>query len=125
MEAYRRNPVSASLLSAVEREQVKEGPEKLVVREGRYPIVTVNPRTGETVQRWTPKSSGTSILGAAGEESPSPPGLFSRIKNVFSPPEPAEPTQNKDKVVRAHALGIAHPDWTKEQIIDAVNKEMP
>lgn len=34
-------------------------------------------------------------------------------------------TSSKDKVVRAHALGIAHPDWTKEQIIDAVNKEMP
>lgn len=36
---------------------------------------------------------------------------------------PAAPT--KSKVERANELSVAHPDWTREQIIQAVNAEAP
>ena len=126
MDAYRRNPVSASVLNAIGRTQTKEDAgDKPIIREGRYPIVRIDPKTGESKVVYQPKSSDSDILGAASEPAAQSPSLMSRIKNVFSPssPLPASKTSSKDKVVRAHALGIAHPDWTKEQIIEAVEKE--
>jgi hypothetical protein len=55
MEAYRRNPVSPSLLGATERTQLKEGAEaKPVLREGKFPLIEYNPKTGETRQVYTP-----------------------------------------------------------------------
>lgn len=127
MEAYQRNPVSSALLSSIGHTQTKEDQaDKPVIREGRYPIVRVNPKTGESTVVYTPqkKESAPDILGAANSESTSPqPGLLKRLFGGGTP-TPTAPS-SKDKLVRAHALGIAHPDWTKEQIIDAVNKEMP
>lgn len=46
-----------------------------------------------------------------------------------APPAPMiAPTSSmspKTKAQRANELSIAHPDWTREQIIEAVNREMP
>lgn len=111
------------------------GPERgQLLKEGNKPIkvgkklVQVN-EDGTVKELYSGETSGDSILGAAGETDtqPQPPGLLNRIKNVFSPsePQPSKKYTAKDKAVRAHALAIAHPDWTKEQVIDAVNKEMP
>jgi hypothetical protein len=33
-------------------------------------------------------------------------------------------TKAKSKVDRAHELSNQHPDWTREQVIKAVNEEM-
>lgn len=147
MEAYQRNPVSSAVLRAAQGTLSSNKP--MHVGES---IVERDPTTGEWTEKYkAPRSakpikigkqlvrvnddgtvnvlyrgdtSGPDILGAASEPSAPTPGLFSRIKNVFSPSPPEQTKTNKDKIVRAHALGIAHPDWTKEQIIDAVNKEM-
>lgn len=162
MEAYRRNPVSSSVLNAIGRTQAKSVAEdKLTVREGRFPIVTINPKTGESKTVYTPPESSsiskadvedlkdlrherdqlTKQMGDSLTEriSPTPPEekaarkarldeLNQQIKKIKRPglkPPPATSTgTSKDKVLRAHQLGIAHPDWTKEQIIDAVMKEM-
>ena len=54
--------VSPQMVNAT-REAIQHGaPDKLEVREGKYPILTVNPQTGETVQRWTPPENNTEIL---------------------------------------------------------------
>jgi hypothetical protein len=61
MEAYQRFPVSPSVLNAIGRTQAKDVSEnKLTVREGRFPIVTVNPKTGETKQVYTPPETSMS-----------------------------------------------------------------
>jgi hypothetical protein len=153
MEAYRRNPVSSALLSSVGRTQLKtDQTSKPVIREGKYPIVRVGP-TGEGEVVYTPpKPEGLSAadkedlkdlrserkeLSARANAFLTKPEdkadltkqiseLDRRIEAIKhpAPKEPTTGTSSKDKITRAHALGIAHPDWTKEQIIDAVMKEM-
>jgi hypothetical protein len=105
MEAYMRNPVSPSLLNSVGRSQAKEDQsEKPVIREGRYPIVRVNPKTGVTDVVYTPKTdSGPSILGAASTESAPAPNLFSRIKNALTQSAPAAPKINRPAVGEVRA----------------------
>jgi len=155
MEAYRRNPVSPSLLGATERTQLKEGAKaKPVLREGKFPLIEYNPKTGETRQVYTPpKGEGLSkadtedLKDLRHERDLLTKSMGDRLMNQIAPAPPQErkanedrlnainqqiesikrggsKTASKDKITRAHALGIAHPDWTKEQIIDAVNKEM-
>jgi hypothetical protein len=161
MDAYRRNPVSASVLNAIGRTQLKESEGKPVLREGKYPLIEYDPKTHSTREVYTPpKSVGlskvdtedlkdlrherdelTKRMGDAGMEkiAPTPPAqrkaqeaklneINQRIEEIKRPKLKSPTTStgdSKDKVVRAHALAIAHPDWTKEQVIDAVNKEMP
>jgi hypothetical protein len=94
MEAYQRFPVSASMLNAIGRTQAKtQAEEKLAVREGRFPIVTINPRTGEAKQVWTPeKKPDESLIDFTKPSGASEsPGIISRIKNVFSPSGPTPP----------------------------------
>ncbi len=164
MEAYQRNPVGASVLNAIGRTQLKEGAGgKPLLREGKYPLIEYDPKTGTTKEVYTPKEAGmtkadvedlrdlrherdllTKKMGDSLTEriAPTPPeqkkAQEDRLKSINDqiekikrpargltpPPKTTESTSSKDKVVRAHALGIAHPDWTKEQIIDAVMKEM-
>lgn len=157
MEAYQRNPVSPSLLSSVGRTQVKEGASaKPVLREGKFPLIEYDPKTGTTREVYTPpKGEGLSKVDTEDlrdlrherdslqkkmgdrlmeQISPTPPAekkaTEDRLNEITQRMEsikrgkPKETPTSKDKVVRAHALGISHPDWTKEQIIDAVNKEM-
>lgn len=163
MEAYQRNPVSASLLSSIGRTQLKEGAgAKPVLREGKFPLIEYDPKTGTTREVYTPpKSEGlskadvedlkdlrherdalTKKMGDTLTEriAPTPPAerkanedklrdIESKIEGIkrggLKPPTTSTGTTSaKDKITRAHALGIAHPDWTKEQIIDAVMKEM-
>lgn len=149
MQAYQRNPVSPSLFNSVSKTQEGNKPihvgDAIVERQpdGTFRESYRSPRSNKPIKvgktllevgedgkvkvLYGGETEKPSILGAASEEAPPSPGLWSRIKNVVSPSTPTPPKEtpaNKDKVVRAHALGIAHPDWTKEQIIDAVNKEM-
>lgn len=156
MEAYQRNPVAASVLSAVGRTQLKEGQAKPVLREGKFPLIEYDPKTGTTREVYTPpKSEGISKVDAEdlkdlrherdtlAKSMSDPLGISQRTAaqkqeeqnrladinkqiEAIKRPKLKAPTSTdkKDKVVRAHELGIAHPDWTKEQIIDAVNKEM-
>jgi len=151
MEAYRRNPVGAATLNAVQRTQIKQGEaDKPLLREGKFPLLLVNPKTGETKQVYTPEASTGKMSEMQKEnlkdlrherdqlEKNAPlrkseipayeqklRDINNRIESLKAPTAASEKSSSKDKVVRAHALGIAHPDWTKEQIIDAVNKEMP
>lgn len=59
---------------------------------------------------------------------PEPPGLFERIFGggkaaVPAPAElPGKPVTPQQKVDAAKALRKLHPDWTKKQILDAVNQ---
>jgi hypothetical protein len=158
MEAYQRNPVAASVLSAVGRTQLKEGTEaKPLIREGKFPLIEYDPKTGTTRQVYTPpapvglsKSDTEDLKDLRHERDLLTKGMGDRLMNQISPMKPEEqkaqqdklneinqrieaikrpklqppPTNSTDKITRAHALGIAHPDWTKEQIIDAVMKEM-
>lgn len=146
MQAYQRNPVSPSLFNSVSKTQEGNKPihvgDAIVERQpdGTFKESYRSPRSNKPIKvgktllevgedgkvkvLYGGETEKPSILGAASEEAPPSPGLWSRLKNVVSSSAPTPPPENKDKVVRAHALGIAHPDWTKEQIIDAVNKEM-
>lgn len=146
MEAYQRNPVSPSLFNSVSKTQEGNKPihvgDAIVERQpdGTFKESYRSPRSNKPIKvgktllevgedgkvkvLYGGETEKPSILGAADEASPPSPSLWSRLKNVVSPSAPTSPPESKDKVVRAHALGIAHPDWTKEQIIDAVNKEM-
>jgi hypothetical protein len=154
MEAYRRNPVSASVLNAIGRTQLKEGEGKPVLREGKYPLIEYDPKTHSTREVYTPpKSEGLSKIDTEDLKdlrherdtlqkkmgdtlseriAPTPPeqrkseqDRLNAINQQIESIKRGKKTDSKDKVVRAHALAIAHPDWTKEQVIDAVNKEMP
>ncbi len=158
MEAYRRNPVAASILNSATRSQLREDQTKSKYFEGKFPIIKINPATGQSETVYTPpKSEGlskgdledlkdlrherdtiTKRMGDKFQESivPTPPAELKKTQDkldeinqkieAIKRPKLKSPTAttSKDKVVRAHALGIAHPDWTKEQIIDAVEKEM-
>jgi hypothetical protein len=122
MEAYQRNPVAASVLSAVERSQdtnrpihvgeaiVRRQPDGTYKEEYRAPSSNKPIKVGKNLVKLNPdgtvkllygpgEESKSDILGAAGESSaPQPPGLMSRIKNVFSPsapPAPPAPTDSK------------------------------
>jgi hypothetical protein len=154
MKAYMSNPVSPSLLSSVERTQLKEAADKPLLREGKFPLIEYNPKTGETRQVYTPpKAEGLSTVDKedlkdlrherdalqkkigdplAERIAPTPPeqrkaieDRLNALNQQIETVKRGKKSDSKDKVTRAHALGIAHPDWTKEQIIDAVNKEMP
>ncbi len=147
MEAYQRNPVSSSVLNAISRTGESDKPIHVggaIVRrqpDGSYKEEYRAPNTNKPIKVgkqliqldeqgnphviYSGEKPTEDILGAVAEPAAEKPGIMSRIKNVFSPSVPAPSTSSaKDKMIRAHALGIAHPDWTKEQIIDAVNKEM-
>lgn len=154
MEAYQRNPVAPSLLNSVSRTQIKEDQtSKPVIREGKFPLLRINPATGQTDTLYTPpKPEGLSVADKEDLKDlrTQRKDLSSKISAYLTPPDqkqaltgqlseldkrieaikhpvksPESSSTAKDKLVRAHALGISHPDWTKEQIIDAVNKEMP
>jgi hypothetical protein len=148
MEAYQRNPVSSALLNSVSRTQDTNKPmhvgDAIVRRQSdgtyveeyqapnqRKPIkvgknlVQVNDDGSVKVIYGPTEAPATDILGAANPDAaPEKPGFIRRLFGGGTPAAAPKPTA-KDKLIRAHALGIAHPDWTKEQIIDAVNKEMP
>jgi hypothetical protein len=197
MDAYRKNPVSASVLSAITRTQLKEGQGgKPVIREGKFPLIEYDPVTRKATTVYTPpesttiskadtedlrdlrherdalekKLSGKAFAQRVGMANPeenqkdehrlleitnrineikrgptkTPPPLQDRpappaaiappaapaaapAVPVAAPAPPAAavaPPKPKSKIQRAHELGIAHPDWTKEQIIKAVNEEM-
>jgi hypothetical protein len=56
IEAYKRFPVSASVVNAFTRAQIQGGEGgKGIVREGKYPLIRVDPKTGEAKEIWTPK----------------------------------------------------------------------
>ena len=150
MQAYQQFPVSPALLSSATRTQLKEDKTAApVIREGKFPIVRIGP-DGEAKVVYTPptpeglsstdkedlkdlraerkdvSSRLNSIITPADQKSALQKHLDEldrRIETIKHPTEKPS-SSSKDKVTRAHALGIAHPDWTKEQIIDAVNKEM-
>ena len=97
VEAYRRNPVSPALLGAAERTITKEDQNKPVIREGRFPIVRIDPKTGEAKVVYTPKTTSTDdIMGAANPavQPPAKPGLLQRIFGGSSkPPEAPAPSK--------------------------------
>ncbi len=99
MEAYRKYPVGASTLNAVQRTMTKEDQSgKPIIREGRYPIVRYNPKTDKAEVIYTPKSRSTDKFGAAGEEEPPNVGLFQRARNWLSGgPSPAKSTEAPSK----------------------------
>jgi hypothetical protein len=160
MDAYRKNPVSASVLNAITRTQLKEGTGgKPVLREGKFPLIEYDPITRKATTVYTPpesssiskadtedlrdlrherdalekKVSGKAFEQKIGLADPAQNQRDERrlrevseqIETIKRGKKSPDSAGAKDKVTRAHALGIAHPDWTKEQIIDAVNKEMP
>lgn len=155
LEGIQKFPrISSSYLNSIERTQIKEGQNKPIIREGKFPLIEYDPSTRKTTTLYTPpKPEGLSVADKEDLKDlrSQRKDVYSRIGGYLVPPEqkaalttqlseidkrieaikhpaPKMPTaevSSKDKLVRAHALGIAHPDWTKEQIIDAVNKEMP
>jgi hypothetical protein len=54
MDAYRQFPVSSALLNTVSRTQLKSGEDKPVIREGKFPIIKINPATGQAETIYTP-----------------------------------------------------------------------
>lgn len=136
MQAYQRNPVSASVLNAASRGTSQDRP----VHVGGS-IVERNPQTGEWETKYTAPTSQKPIKVGKSLVVPNKQGgvdvmytekgegdaLLGTALNFKGQKTTTKPTENtsKDRITRAHALGIAHPDWTKEQIIDAVMKEMP
>jgi hypothetical protein len=115
MEAYRRNPVSPSLLGATERTQVSDKPihvgDAVVERQpdGTFKEKYRSPHSNKPIKVGKNlvqiNEDGTvkllygpgeerkdDILGAvAAPASPQQPGILSRIKNVFSPSAPSSP----------------------------------
>jgi hypothetical protein len=123
MDAYKQFPVPPSVVNAFVRAQ-KENPSGPVIREGKYPLIEYDPTTRGARTIYTPpeRAATTKTKTAA------PDPLLGTALNFkgSNPSNASQPSYTpKDKLVRAHALSIAHPDWTKQQIIDAVNKEMP
>jgi hypothetical protein len=67
MDAFRKNPVSPSVLSAIGRTQLKEDTAaKPVLREGKFPLIEYDPKTGTTRQVYTPPTPAG--LSAADKE---------------------------------------------------------
>jgi len=147
VEAYRQFPVSPSLLNAVSRTQLKEDKGTApIIREGRFPIVKVNPVTGENEVLYTPPTDTTKLTQVQVEnlrdarherdllEKATPKSQEEdetnkeRIRAInynierIKRGKPLAPT--KSKVDRAHEVSAQHPDWTKEQVIKAVNDEL-
>lgn len=99
MEAYQRNPVSASVLNAIGRTQLKEtGESKPVIREGRYPIVRIDPKTGESKVVYTPKGAAPEeVMGAAAPQSNAAPsgkmwGGAGMIRGGLTAPKSSKPS---------------------------------
>lgn len=131
MDAYRQYPVSASILNAVARSTKPAKKQQPRTFNVKGKLVQIDPNTGEAKEIYKSEDEGPSILGAAAEgDQQQQPGFFTRVMDrLMGTPKPnAAPASTagsvKGKVERARALSAAHPDWTKEQIIDAVNKEM-
>lgn len=159
IDAYKRNPVSAETVNALSRVSTKEQPDtKPIIREGRFPIVKVNPVTGENNILYTPPTDTTKLTEIQKENlidarhqrtilekaQPKSAEEASDIKDKLdalnysiekikrgksltpppiTPPDRASST-TKSKVDRAHEISAQHPDWTKEQVVKAVNDEL-
>ena len=67
------------------------------------------------------------LTAPAGTSTNTPPTVYPNPNNVAAPPPAAQPAPTPDpvksKVDRANDLRKEHPDWTKKQIIDAVNAD--
>lgn len=154
MDAYKQFPVPSGVVNAFTRAKTAGMPgDKNVIREGKYPIVSINPVTGESKEVYTPKTpAGISaadkedlkdlrkerddiakklndpIVQLVGKPKPEDVAkdqqrlyqINKRIDEIKRPPSAGK----KSKVDRAHEISADHPDWTKEQVIKAVNDEM-
>lgn len=113
MEAYQRFPVSSALLGSVTRAQLKEDKStQPLLREGKFPLIEYDPKTGTTRQVYTPpKPEG---LSATDKEDlkdlrAQRKDIASKISSILTPAnqKPALTTELSDLDKRIEA--IKHP----------------
>lgn len=112
MEAYQRFPVSSALLSSVGRTQLKEGGAKPVLREGKFPLIEYDPKTGTTRQVYTPPLP--SGLSAADKEDlkdlrAERKDVSSRLNSIITPANQKTALQTQLSELDRRIEAIKHP----------------